>query len=246
MVLTGGRTFYTGAQEDAIPYFWSLGHPLPVNTNPADHLLHITNSEFTDLIKVRGIINAWDEQSIISVNPSIGDPQMMKPHVNIATQLVVLLRRHSTLSLLDPVLYTGRIVAFLLTGLMLSVVYFYTRHHTLNMAVKRVIMEGWFFAVPSLLTSMYVYQTSIEMKNILQEVRLGYVNIFPYVMAKLLIEIPFMFVLSFETLGPGFAIISFNAKAFGPIVLRFQHCYWLLKHLPRLQLWHFTTQLTPC
>jgi len=187
--------------------------------------LHVTNSEFTDPSKVQRLIDVFEEKSTTysivesQRNSSTDLQKKTKPHAG--TQLLVLLRRHLKLSLLDPALYTGRMAAFLLTGLLLSAVYFYTRERTLNLAIERVIMEGWFFAIPSLLTIVHVYQMNTEMKNIIHEVRLGYVNLIPYITAKLLIEIPFMVVLSLATLGPGFVIVDFNAGSFGHMILLF-------------------------
>eukprot|EP01083_Nonionella_stella_P061944 161201_1 len=96
MALANGRTAYTGKRASVIPHFEQLGHPLPPNMNPAEHILHITNSEFTDPSRVQRLINAFEEESITfsiveSPKKSSADSQKKtKPHAG--TQLLVLLR----------------------------------------------------------------------------------------------------------------------------------------------------------
>ena len=44
MLLTRGMPAYIGEAGASIDYFGSIGYPCPPNTNPADHLLDMTNS----------------------------------------------------------------------------------------------------------------------------------------------------------------------------------------------------------
>lgn len=44
MLLTRGMPAYIGEAGASIDYFAAIGYPCPPNTNPADHLLDMTNS----------------------------------------------------------------------------------------------------------------------------------------------------------------------------------------------------------
>ena len=44
MLLTRGVPAYVGEAGAATDYFEAIGYPCPANTNPADHLLDMTNS----------------------------------------------------------------------------------------------------------------------------------------------------------------------------------------------------------
>lgn len=64
-LLSQGRTVYSGDISNIIWYFESKGYPCPVNLNPTDHLLHITNSEFTCLEKLEILFSSWNKHKKI-------------------------------------------------------------------------------------------------------------------------------------------------------------------------------------
>ena len=46
LTLSNGRLVYAGSKDDAQEYFSRLGHPFPLQMNPAEHFLDLVNSDF--------------------------------------------------------------------------------------------------------------------------------------------------------------------------------------------------------
>lgn len=61
MILSKSRTAFTGDVKDAVPYFESIGYPLPLQTNPAEHFLDLVNADFSDDAEVDKILDTWEE-----------------------------------------------------------------------------------------------------------------------------------------------------------------------------------------
>ena len=49
LLLAGGKTMYYGTPTGVRPYFKSLGHSTPENSNPADHMMTLVNGDFSHL-----------------------------------------------------------------------------------------------------------------------------------------------------------------------------------------------------
>lgn len=62
MILSKGREAYTGDVKDATEYFESIGYPLPIQTNPAEHFLDLVNSDFSSDEEVDKILDTWEEK----------------------------------------------------------------------------------------------------------------------------------------------------------------------------------------
>jgi len=230
MLLAKGRLVYMGPTNEAVPYFCGKGYHLPQDTNPAEHLLDVINPEFSDPAQVDTLIQAWQENQDPVREDGSGTQgtkgsSVIKFNEDSFFSLrsfMELVKRHAKLSIRDPTLYTGRVVAFCLTGILISLVYLDARNRSLDMAVERAVMHGWFFAVPSLLSIAAVLQTSNEMEVITHEVRLGLVKPVEYIAARFIIELPWMFLLAMATLAVGgFAISALNGAAFGMVLLAF-------------------------
>lgn len=48
LLLSAGRTCYFGTVAETEAYFRRIGHPIPSQTNPAEYLLDIVSSDFTN------------------------------------------------------------------------------------------------------------------------------------------------------------------------------------------------------
>lgn len=114
LILSRGRTAYIGSKNGALPYFESIGHPLPDHANPAEHFLDIVNADFADEASVEKILNIWKQQpperyttpSLPGKRVSIAAFAPRK--CSFAKQFRVLLRRHFAITLRDPSMYLGR------------------------------------------------------------------------------------------------------------------------------------------
>lgn len=66
LLLSGGKTHYFGAVERVVPYYESMGMPMPLQVNPAEHLLEVVNVDFVkDKRQAAGRLEAmhqsWNE-----------------------------------------------------------------------------------------------------------------------------------------------------------------------------------------
>ncbi|TLD38185.1 putative ABC transporter [Venturia nashicola] len=66
LLLSQGKIAYNGPIASVQPHFASLGHELPLYTNPAEHLLQLVNTDFassqdTAKQELNSIISAWED-----------------------------------------------------------------------------------------------------------------------------------------------------------------------------------------
>ena len=72
MLLSQGRLAFLGSPKRSVDYFASLGHKTPELSNPAEYLLDIINSEFTDPASVDTLLDQWHQNESAEVQvPSL-------------------------------------------------------------------------------------------------------------------------------------------------------------------------------
>ncbi|ORX36262.1 P-loop containing nucleoside triphosphate hydrolase protein [Kockovaella imperatae] len=103
LLAKGGRLAYTGTRADAIPYFVSIGHPMPSEFfNPADHLLDLVSIDPRPAAypasneRVRQLTDHWKR---IAHTPDGGEsegPTLARGHgsTSMRVALPVVLERH--------------------------------------------------------------------------------------------------------------------------------------------------------
>eukprot|EP00977_Amphora_coffeiformis_P020361 scaffold8152_cov195-Amphora_coffeaeformis.AAC.8 len=208
MILSKGREAFTGPVKEAVPYFESIGHALPLQTNPAEHFLDLVNSDFSDEDQVNKILDTWQER-----RPDAGasshhgkkwkteggadDDEGQEGVVHLqrapfVAEMAIMFRRHSTLILRDPILYLGRCVIHFVVNLIFSLVYLNARDFTQDQAVNKVWLGVWLVAVPCNMGVVAVYALNDEFKTITREVKNGMVSPLTYVTAKTLLVLPVM------------------------------------------------------
>jgi ABC-type multidrug transport system ATPase subunit len=161
MLLSKGRIAYCGLKEDVAAYLQSIGYPLPPQTNPAEFLLDIVNTDFTEDVEVEKILNAFE-----TVGRPIQDQRMqeklttslkemdsnMKPismKVNLIDQTFIMFRRHFLLAIRDPLIYVGRMVMFFFICIFFAIIYIKARERTQSQALEHLWMTVWCVGVPS-------------------------------------------------------------------------------------------------
>ena len=219
IIVAHGRLAYFGSTNDAIPYFASIGFPLPPMTNAAEHMLNIVNAEFDFKTDVDNILDEWDgdlgkdDTEIIefdSNHTNLTLPYHSNPGF-LSVQLPLLLKRSFIIAVRDPLVYWYRIAAFLVIGLFISVVYYKIDKYFLKNSTLIIVEIGWFFAVPSLLMISNVYQSYREFVIIDMETKANLYHPMAYIISHAIVEIPFIFILSLASIGiGGFGIAEFN------------------------------------
>ena len=244
MILSQGREAFTGNVTDAVGYFESIGHPLPLQTNPAEHFLDLVNSDFSDEDQVNKILDVWQER-----RPDAGqsshhakagqevDDDGQEGVVNLqrapfAAEMAIMFRRHSTLILRDPILYLGRCVIYFVANLIFALVYLNARDYTQDQAVNKVWVNIWFIAVPSNMGVVAVYALNDEFKSVAREVKNGMVSPMTYVTAKTLLVLPIMILFSLCALVvPFFLIMDFAWDTFGFAIIIWAACIFVFESL---------------
>ncbi len=160
---------------------------MPINSNPAEFLLKCIATDTDNLLQI------WNSKSNIENdlwvdNVSRTAPDLVhdlsqshqiplrKNYAKIFGDTLIILKRMFRQSIRDPQVYMARATFFFLITIFISLVYLKTQRRTIDYAVERVVQLGWFFAIPSLLTVVNVYQSFNEYKIMLHEGPPGFLS----------------------------------------------------------------------
>jgi ABC-type multidrug transport system ATPase subunit len=179
MILSRGREAFMGDVGDAAPYFESIGHPMPENTNPAEHFLDLVNSDFSGEEDVTKILDQWAvtkgaNPSTHGANPSTHPSNKNGDDSNVGADRVddsqdasslkevsIMFRRHFTLIRRDPILYVGRCVIFLVSCSVFAFVYWNAREFDIDQIYNKMWVQVWFAGVPTNSKSSILYIRAI-------------------------------------------------------------------------------------
>ena len=242
MILSQGREAYTGDVKDATGYFESIGYPLPLQTNPAEHFLDLVNSDFSDEAEVTKILDTWQEMRPDKNNSSHhkkkddddeGQEGVVKlKRTTFGKEMVIMFRRHSALIARDPILYLGRCFIFLIANLIFGLVYLNARDFTQDQAANKIWVMVWFIGVPSNMGVVAVYALNDEFKAVIREVKNGMVSPVTYVVAKTVLVLPIMIVFSlFALVIPFYLIMDFPWDGFGLGIIIYAACLFVFESL---------------
>ena len=136
LLLSSGKTCYFGPVSNAKTYFGSIGHGIPDNTNPAEHLLDLTNVDFAqdhELAQQRltSIQEAWTQHQSShpapqNLPPSKESTDLSKLQLRTNSQLnilLALLHRSFIKSYRDVVVYGIRVAMYIGLAIMMGVSY---------------------------------------------------------------------------------------------------------------------------
>ncbi|CAB9505533.1 Putative white-brown complex homolog protein 30 [Seminavis robusta] len=223
MIMSKGREVFAGDVADSIPYFESIGHPCPPDTNPAEYFLDLANADFSDDKAVEYLLDTWEERK-----PGAGhsshhgkswdDDDGQEGVTSYAgtsffKEMGIMMKRHATLIIRDPILYLGRCAAGLLANIFFAFVYWNARVYEQEQVLNKMWVIIWFSGVITNMAVVAVYALNDEFKSIVREAKNGMVTGFTYVMAKNVLTLPFILLLSVCCLGiPGFVIMDFPAE----------------------------------
>lgn len=218
MVLSLGREAYVGEASKAMDYFASIGQELPSNTNPADFLLDLVNSDFVGYAAVNQILDEWLKHRPQITASTTGAPageSTPATRAGLMTQLKIMLSRHGLLSLRDPTLYSGRAIMGLVGSLFFTLIYKECRERKQDQVYSRQWLNLWYAGPMVCATVVSVYVFNVEYKSIHKEVKNGMVKPLPYLLSRLIIEIPAMFLLYVcALLIPAYGIMNYPIERF--------------------------------
>ena len=178
LLLSEGRVAYSGAAVSAAAAFEGLGHVLPPLTNPADFLLDVVNSDFSDAGVVREILDAYaaarerrrekvdDDAHFHGGGVDAGLEAAVVVEPTTGNQFLPLLRRHATLLARDLVLVGVRATCFFFGNLYFATVYVKSRERRQTQVANRVWLLIWMNAVPACLTLVIVVAINMETRMV--------------------------------------------------------------------------------
>jgi ABC-type multidrug transport system ATPase subunit len=196
MFLANGRTAYSGKTSKVASYCESIGKQLPPHTNPADWFIDLINSEFAGREAVDEIVEAWERRQ--QTRELKGELPKLPPGVRpyVYQQVYPVFRRQFLLSLRDPTLYLGRMLAFLIANIFFGLVFWKTRPMEQKFVHPKFYLIGWFVGVPTLLSVVVVFATNMEFHLVSKEIKNGMLKTGAYLSCTTCLTLPYMLILS--------------------------------------------------
>ncbi|TDZ71817.1 ABC transporter G family member 11 [Colletotrichum trifolii] len=143
LLLSGGKTHYFGRVRDVAPYYESIGMPVPLQVNPAEHLLELVNVDFARdgshvAGRLEGLQRSWGESAAArDLRTSIADAQQKgtssvsgeeeaeeeEERPGMASLVITLLHRSFIKSYRDVVAYGIRFAMYTGLAIMMGTVW---------------------------------------------------------------------------------------------------------------------------
>lgn len=134
MVLSLGKIAYFGKASAMGDYLTRIGKPPPADTNPAEFILDLVNKDFTSLVGVKEVLDAWGETSgdAFGCDDKVADGKALSlvergVETSFGKQLAVLTDRSFLVARREPLAYLVRLVANFGATLFFGIIYIETR-----------------------------------------------------------------------------------------------------------------------
>jgi len=134
MVLSLGKIAYFGKASAMGAYLTSIGKAPPADTNPAEFILDLVNKDFTSLVGVKEVLDAWGETSgdAFGCDDKVADGKALSlvergVETSFGKQLAVLTDRSFLVARREPLAYLVRLVANFGATLFFGIIYIETR-----------------------------------------------------------------------------------------------------------------------
>eukprot|EP01033_Poteriospumella_lacustris_P013703 gene13704-biopygen6226 len=229
MLLSRGKTAYVGAASAVPEYFARIGHVLPEQTNPAEFMLDIVNTDFTDEAEVTKILDAFERhekpvhQARIDNIMQASIKELEEPRIVNAdtfTQILIMFRRHFSLAIRDPMVYVGRLLMFFVVTIFFAIVYIDGRERKQDNALTHLWLCIWCISVPTNAGVIAVYVFNNEFFTIKKEVKNGMVQPLPYLIANAVLQIPVMFLFGIAAISVSqYGMINYYGPRYGQLLL---------------------------
>ena len=206
LVLSRGRNAYFGPiGKPLADYFSTIGHPIPSYANPAEFLLSLVNSDFTDDRIITFILEKWENSSDLQLltqhrghtttldanSPSTQEVlilSVLRPPLYL--ECWILIRRQFTLVYKDPMRFFGRLFVTQGVSLLFALIYFNAR----VMEQDQVFNKLWYLIfVLAACTSMCIAGVHIyseDLKVISKEIKNNMLRPVSYIIANTLFQLP--------------------------------------------------------
>ncbi|KAK3284935.1 hypothetical protein CYMTET_7438 [Cymbomonas tetramitiformis] len=233
MVLSDGRVAYQGAAQSLITYLDRIEKPLPSEMGVAEWCLDLVNREFTDPTEVDRLLDVWSENEAEFCGGR-GEAPPPTPMTEVESlgssmlhEVAVLLKRHAVLTIRDPTIYLGRAFVNLFACLFFSIVYIESRNYNQEQATYHMFLVMWLCGVPACMGIIAVFAFNIEFHSIKAEVKNGMYRATSYLVAKSILEVPMMFILSIFAIScSAYGVSNYNGDYYFEFMLVFTAMLW--------------------
>eukprot|EP00903_Cladosiphon_okamuranus_P021625 g19883.t2 len=203
ILLTMGQTAYFGPARDSLDHFASLGHEPQGLVNPADYLLEITNSDFSDAKAVQKLADAWHETPANTTLSNRLEAPHSPPVAGGATagflsgvrRLRALITRAAMNSIRDPAAYALR---------------YYRLENTQGDILNRVFLILWINAFNSYMDMAAIPLFGQEKDAVVKEVQNGQYGVASFCVANAIVQIPFVLLIALCCSTPVYWITEMN------------------------------------
>jgi ABC-type multidrug transport system ATPase subunit len=229
LLLSGGKSHYFGSVENVGPLFESLGHPIPLHTNPAEFLLELMNIDFASQQDaahngLEKIHQAWVTSSrgreltaYINAKMTKRDPlTIRKPsRSNLPIILMTLVHRSFIKSYRDVVAYGIRVAMY--TGLAIMMGTVWLRLKTDQSAIESVTNAIFFGgAFMSFMAVAYIPSYLEDHATYVKDRANGLYGPAVFMLGNLIIGLPYLFIIDLI-----FSAIAYWLGNFEPTVEAF-------------------------
>ncbi|KAJ3272437.1 hypothetical protein HDV01_005506 [Terramyces sp. JEL0728] len=211
MLLLGqGNTVYFGPRDDAIQYFETIGHPIPVRANPSDVYLLLTNIDFDHDLEVgkdrlntltTAYIKSAQSQKVLTeikqlaANPLPYEKGSVGYANGVFYQTKTLFLRALLNATKNPLSYWIRVAMYVCLAILMGTTWLRMGEFQTTVTDR---LAGLFFAV-AFLAFMAVagIPAFLEERHVfMRESANGLYGVGSYVLSNTLISIPFVFIIS--------------------------------------------------
>lgn len=234
MLLSKGRVAYLGPASKTESYFANIGYPVPHGDAIAEHMLNVVNSEFSDPKQVDDILDQYKpaDNGCDHTGP-LAD--ISNKGTSIFSQTMTLVRRHGLITYRDPSMYVGRMAMFLAACIFFAVIYIESRKRSQDQVGQRMWLVLWFLGVPSSLGVVATYVYNEEFFAIKREVKNGLMSPYAYLISNVILQIPFMLLLSLFALAiPAYGMVAWYGPHFVQVVLMYALTLWSFESAAQL------------
>ncbi|KAL9637135.1 MAG: hypothetical protein Q9164_002388 [Protoblastenia rupestris] len=221
LLLSQGKTCYFGSLSNVGIYFDSIGFRIPSQTNPAEHLLDITNNDFSQdrvqaQVQLDSIHASWLQQSpsrssmIEAQNEKASSTLHDHSRPNILIITLALIHRMFIKSYRDVVAYGIRIAMYIGLAIMMGTVWL--RLSTTQDSIQPFINAIFFgSAFMSFMAVAYVPAFLEDRATFAKDRANGLYGALPFLIANFIIGLPYLFLISVL-----FSVVAYWLSNFRP------------------------------
>jgi len=215
LFLTRGRVMYNGSVADMPVVLMDQGYPVPPRTNPADYAMLVAQTAGENMPNYNP--DAEGENVAVAEVIDEGIPVSGRRTAGIITQAKVLAVREFRNFYRDVGFLVANIVITLFLNLIFGSVFFQAAARD---EPDYSIAGGYGALLLVLISAMFgaaqgpLLTFPLERAVMIREYQTGTYSAFPYLLSKLLVEIPRYFLISFLVLLASYWLIGYNGNFF--------------------------------